>query len=187
MRRKEKFAWKILGSKIVLDNKWLRVRRDKMKLPNGAVVNDYFVTELPNIATIFAVTKNNEVLFIKEYRHAVRKVLLGLPAGTYNKKLENPKKAAARELLEETGYKAGKFIHLGTFYVYATKIETQIDAYLTQDVEYVGTTFKEATENIELIKIPLYKVSKLAEKNTIQSAGVIATILRATQYLKRQK
>ncbi len=185
MKRKQKFIWKILGSKIVLNNKWLRVRRDRVGLPNGVIVDDYFVTELPNIATVFAITKNNEVVFIKEYRHAIRKVLLGLPAGTYNKKLENPKGAAARELLEETGYKANKLIHLGTFYVYATKIETQIDAYLTKDAKYVGTTFGEATENIKLIKIPLRKVRRLLDNNTIKGAGAVATISLALQRLKK--
>ena len=69
-------TWKLLDSKVVLDNEWYKIRKDEVQLPNGTIIKDYYVSELQNVSMIFAITQENKVIFVKQYRHPVKDVLL---------------------------------------------------------------------------------------------------------------
>ncbi|BAY19743.1 hypothetical protein NIES21_56080 [Anabaenopsis circularis NIES-21] len=94
--------WKILQSEMVLNHPWCRVRQDKIELPNGKVIDDYFVSIKPEIAIILPITSNQEIVFVRQYRHAVadflsnyqpdiltlrKKVQKSLQSENYKKKL----------------------------------------------------------------------------------------------------
>ena len=178
--------WKVLSSESVFKNKWIKLRRDCVKLPSGVVIKDFIVSELPDVSQIFAVTKDYHVIFVKQYRHAIGKVVLELPAGTLDKKRENPLEAARRELLEETGYKANKIISLGAIQGFPTKDTYKINLYLALDVEFKETTFQDKTEDIEVIKVPISKCLDLIESREIVVAGTIVGIVYAMNYLKNK-
>ncbi|MEW6680914.1 MAG: NUDIX hydrolase [bacterium] len=154
-RHREK-SWKLLKSTVVLDNSWYKVRKDRVQLPSGVIIEDYFVSELKNVAMIFALTKNKEVVFVRQYRHPVKEVLLELPAGTYSAE-ESARNVARRELLEETGYMANKLIFLGKMLEYPTKDSHEINLFLAKDVVLTKLKRPEATEDIETVLIPINK------------------------------
>jgi len=83
------------------NHQWCKVRQDK-SIPNGEVIDDYFVTIRPEVALILPVTSNQEIILVK-YRHGAGEILLE-PAGTFNPDEESPQAAAIRELKEETIY-----------------------------------------------------------------------------------
>src|SRR5664279_2839452 len=91
--------WKILESHYI--HKIVRI--DKCELPNGMTL-DGFVLEYGDWATILAVTKQQQVVLVRQYRHGAQKVMLELPGGAMDARDESPLQAARRELLEETGY-----------------------------------------------------------------------------------
>ncbi len=76
--------WKLLQSRLVINNQWCQVRQDEVELPNGTIIDDFFINVRPDIALIFAVTDQQEIVFVRQYRHGVGKVLLELPAGAFN-------------------------------------------------------------------------------------------------------
>ncbi len=85
---------------MVLDNYWCQVRQDEIELPNGRIIDDYFVNVRPEITLILPVTSSKEIIFVRQYRHAVGEFLLELPAGLFNPEQESAEAAAIREMQE---------------------------------------------------------------------------------------
>src|SRR5437899_611317 len=95
--------WRVKESRLVLDNRWAKVRLDSCELPNGTLVPDYYYWEGGDFAQVFAITARNEVVLTRQYKHGVKEIVVELPAGLVGHG-ETPLAAAQRELLEETGY-----------------------------------------------------------------------------------
>ena len=86
----------------------------QVRLPGGKLVDDYHCVEMPAYTVIFAETEEGQVIVERQYKHGLRKVSLTLPAGLVEAG-EDTLVAAQRELLEETGYQATGWRHLGSF------------------------------------------------------------------------
>jgi small-conductance mechanosensitive channel len=80
--------WQILDSTLVLDNPWCRVKQDRVLLPNGTIIEDYFVNLRSEIVLVFPLTVNQDVIFVRQYRHGVEEILLELPAGSFEPQTE---------------------------------------------------------------------------------------------------
>lgn len=177
--------WKVLETKQAFKNAWFPIRRDKVLLPNGEIINDFLVSELPDVSQIFALTEDGYVIFVKQYRHAIKQVVLELPAGTFNKNEENAAEAAKRELLEETGYLAKTMIPLGKVYGYPTKDTHAIYMHLALNVENASKTSQDKTEDIEVVKIKVDECLGLIENGELIVAGSIVGVIFATNYLMK--
>ena len=132
--------WKILNSQLVLDNPWCKVRRDEVELPSGQLIDDFFVNVRPDIVLILAVTQQQEIVFVRQYRHGVQDILLELPGGGFHSQLETSLSAAHRELEEETGYVAEQMRLLATLYDNPVKDTNKI--YLPLIQNYICTKIK---------------------------------------------
>lgn len=100
--------WQVLESHYVLDRQpYMTLREDKVALPNGAIIEDYFVFEYPSWVIVLALTPAREVVLIRQYRHGIGAVFFELAAGVPDAG-ENLLDCAQRELLEETGYGGGE-------------------------------------------------------------------------------
>src|SRR5262245_11560109 len=113
-------AWEQLGSELVLDEEHYRVRRDTVRLPNGRVVDDFFVGVLEDYALVVAVTRSGDVVLQRQWKQGVRHFTLELPGGKLDDG-ETPHDAAVRELREETGYVATGLELLASLDVDASK------------------------------------------------------------------
>ena len=100
--------WEVLKSTYLLENKWLTVRKDCVKMPSGVVIDDYFVLEYPDWINVIAITQEGLYVIERQYRHGTQSINLELCAGTVEEG-ETPIEAAQRELLEETGYSGGNW------------------------------------------------------------------------------
>lgn len=102
--------WSVLYSDTVYDSgKQLRVVRQTVQLPDSRIVDDYFRIDLPSFTSVYAVTEENEVLLLRQYKHGAGRVCLTLPGGQVDPG-EDPEFSARRELLEETGYGGGRWV-----------------------------------------------------------------------------
>src|SRR5262245_24284487 len=96
--------WKILSSEYLFKDLWFKVRKDKCVTPGGKIVDPYYVYEFPNWVTAFPVTEDGKVILLRQYRHALGEVCIEIPGGCVDDTDTDYQEAAARELLEETGY-----------------------------------------------------------------------------------
>jgi len=101
----DSFREEVLSSKVVYNGRAVRLRVDRVKLPSGRETSRD-VVEHPGSVAVLPMLMNNCVLLIRQYRHAVGKVIWEIPAGTMESG-ETPERCARRELEEETGYRAG--------------------------------------------------------------------------------
>ena len=105
--------WKTLESNYLFKDNWLTARRDRCAMPDGRIVDPYYVLEYPDWVNAAAFTREGRLLLIRQYRHALGEVTLEVPGGCMDKADPTPLAAMQRELLEETGYAFDKWTPLG--------------------------------------------------------------------------
>ena len=98
--------WKVLSSEYLIRKPWLTARCDRLELPDGRIMPEYYVLEYPDWVNVIAITKDGKFVMERQYRHALRVEEFELPCGVMEKG-ESPLEAAKRELLEGTGYGGG--------------------------------------------------------------------------------
>jgi ADP-ribose pyrophosphatase len=104
-------TWKILSSSYIHKGPWATLRADKCEMPDGRIVDEYYVLEYPNWVNAVALTEDNKILMVRQYRHAAEIVSLEIPGGVIEHN-EYPETALRRELLEETGYQFSNHMEL---------------------------------------------------------------------------
>jgi len=115
MKNRELKPWQTLENKEIFQAPpWIHISRQKVRLPDGRIIDDYHQIRLNDFAMVVASTEGGRILVERQYRHGIGKVSLLLPAGTL-KEGEDPMPAAQRELLEETGYVSDDWRFLGRF------------------------------------------------------------------------
>ncbi|MDF5706882.1 MAG: NUDIX hydrolase [Nostoc sp. S4] len=169
--------WKTLKSKMLLDDYWCQVRQDEIELPNGKIIDDYFVSIRPDVAMVLPITSSREIIFVRQYRHAVGDFFLELPAGNFDSTEESAEVAAIRELTEETGYISQELIKIGTLYDKPSKDTNQIHLFLAENVIKVREQQLDITEEIEIVLIPVESVLERITQGEISVAGTVAAIL----------
>jgi len=169
----------------ILDSNHLRpyFRLDQCELPNGKMM-EAFVLEFRPWANILALTKNNEAVLIKQYRHGVQKVLWELPGGIVDDN-EKPLEGVQRELLEETGYRSSSIIQVGTFYPNPAIQNETMYCYLATDSEKVADQHLDDGEDIEVHLVPLDELIGMTKRGEFLHALQIATLFHALAYLER--
>ena len=176
--------WKILRSKMVLDHHWCKVRQDVIKLPNGKIIDDYFVNIKPEVALILPITSSRDIVFVRQYRHAVGEFFVELPAGGFDPAEESAEAAAVRELQEETGYSAQQVTKIATLYDKPSKDTNKIHLFLAENVILSGETQLDITEEIEVILIPLESVRGKILQGEICVAGSVAALSLGLNFLE---
>ncbi len=175
--------WKMLNSKMAFDHKWFKVRQDTIELPNGKIIDDYFVWPAPNVTQVVPVTKDNEFVLVKQYKHGAGEILLEFPAGVLNDN-EDPKDAALRELEEETGFTTTDIQLLSTMTSEPTKKTQKIYVYLAKNVRLDGSQHFDETEEIEVVVLPYQKVIEMIESGEFKVSGSVAAAYLACRKLE---
>jgi len=161
--------WKKRTQKIVYKG-WRGIVQKTFELPNGKMAT-FDVVQMNDFVSIIAFTKNREAILVKQYRPGAEMMMTSFPEGMIEQG-ESPKLAAARELLEETGYQASKFVLLKKFRAaYNTQVQTCL---LAVDCEKVANQQLDTTEFIEVFLLPIEKFRLLltnSEDDSFHSVG----------------
>ena len=104
--------WKKKSSKYLLENKIFKMREDLVTSPKLKTDHNVWVMEVPTWVNIIPITPQNDVVLVDQYRFGSEKSSLEIPGGMVDPG-EDPKEAAIRELLEETGFVGKKVIEIG--------------------------------------------------------------------------
>jgi ADP-ribose pyrophosphatase len=175
---------KILNSEMVYQGRVFGVRRDEVVEPNGVRAVREVITH-PGSVVVLPVLDDGRVVMVRQYRHATRKYLWELVAGRMEAG-ERPKRAAARELLEETGYRASRYEVFLDVFPSPGFLEERMFILRAE-----GLTAGEAQpEEDEKIEVRGYKLSELKEmihNGKLRDAKSIAGILYYLTYGKDKR
>ncbi len=175
-------AWEVLHSERLLTTPYFTLRSDRLRLPDGAVKEAYYVLERPDAAIIFPLTKEGEVVLVRQYRPPLERMELGLPAGLVEDG-ERPEAAARRELLEETGYSGGEWETLGSLASSPSLKDNWAYLFLARGVEETALPDLDEHELVEVTKVPVEGMLDLIQAGEIVSSSGVAAILLALRRL----
>ncbi|MCA1687370.1 MAG: NUDIX hydrolase, partial [Actinobacteria bacterium] len=152
-------------------------------LPDGAIKDPYYVVERPDAAIIFPLTKEDEVVLVRQYRPPLERMELGLPAGLVEEG-EKPEAAARRELLEETGYSGGEWEPLGSLASSPSLKDNWAYLFLARGVEETSAPDPDEHEVVEVVRVSVEDLPGLIQVREIVSSSGVAAIMLALERLK---
>jgi ADP-ribose pyrophosphatase len=165
-----------LASRLAFAGRRIEMRVDRVRLPNGREL-DFEMIHHPGAAAVVPLLPSGEVLMVRQYRYATGGWLLEIPAGTLAAG-ETPEECAARELEEETGYRAGSLAPLGWIWTTPGFTDERIWLYLATALT-AGTQALEHDELLTLERLPLAAAVAMAASGEIVDGKSVAGLLRA--------
>jgi 8-oxo-dGTP pyrophosphatase MutT (NUDIX family) len=171
-------VWKVLSREYLSRKLWYTVRVDRVELPNGTVIPEYWVSEYPPWVNVVALTDRDEVVLIRQYRHGIGAVHFELPAGSTDPEDSTMEEGARRELREETGYGGGRWSLLATLSANPALQNNLTYTFLAEGVTSLGAAAPEASEEITVHLTPLGEIEALIEKGGFLQALHAAPLLK---------
>lgn len=166
----ENRKWKVLASeKLLSRGTWMNLRQDRVQLPSGSIVPEWFVLEFPDWINVIAVTRDGHIVMEDQYRHALGQTHFELPAGVIDPG-ETPLEAAKRELSEETGFGGGEWSLFMKVSPNPTNHTNFSYTFLATDVKPIGTQHQEATEDIRVHLLTTDEVYEILTSGQIVQA-----------------
>ena len=165
---------KTISSQLIYDGQVVKLRVDTVSMPSGREATREIV-EHSDCVAIVAIDGNNNVLLVKQFRKAVEKELLEIPAGGIEAG-EDPVATVRREMQEETGYLPQKVERLGGFYSSPGFCSEYIYLYLATDLT-PSPLQAEDTESIKLVRVPISQIPSLIASGSICDTKSIAGLL----------
>ena len=167
--------WKTLSQKYLIEKPWLTARVDKVQLPTGVIIDEYYVLEYPDWVNTIAITKDGKFVFVRQYRYAIGKTVNELCAGVVEKG-EDPMDAAKRELMEETGFGGGNWQEWMTISANPSTHTNLTNCYLATDVEPLGKQRLDQGEDLEPRMFSREEVLDMLQKGEIWQALMAAPL-----------
>lgn len=180
--------WQTVSSQEIHRNPWYRLKEDLTIMPSGQQGKYTYVDRLPAVV-IAALTPENEIYLVGQYRYPIKRFSWEIPMGAIEKETDDLLAAAKRELLEEVGLEAEKWTKLGTYY-FAPGMSNQIaHLFLAEDL-IQKQAMPDFTEFLTSQKMPIREFERLIIDNEIIDSNSIAIFYKLKQVLafrKKQK
>ena len=170
--------WQVLDSKQLISERWLQLREDRVRLANGHEIERFHVIHGPDWASVLCVTNDSEVVLVRQYRHGIASASLELPAGVIEPD-ETPEAAARRELVEETGYEADDWVCIQNVSTEPARHTTRAHFFCARGARLTRAAAPEESEVLELVKVPLADLKRLASDGSIVHGVHIGAIFTA--------
>ena len=175
--------WKVLSSEQVLDATHLQVRRERVELPDGSIIPDYYIIENRGWVGIVPITEDGRFIINKQYKHGVGEEVLEFPAGGIDADEVDPLSTAHRELMEETGYSTERMEFMAHMLANPSGSVTRIWWYIAYDVRKTGEQKIDAAEVIENFLVTPAELLRLIHSGDFAVQGQIAAAYMAFEQL----
>lgn len=177
--------WKVLESKEIFSAGLFRLRTDRCQLPDGRVMPRYYVMEFSDWVHIVPVTKQLQVVMVKQYRHAGEDHFFEVPGGAIEPgKGESSEVAAVRELKEETGYVPETVQFLGSHYPNPALQSNQMHTYLALGCEKICEQDLDAYEDVEVVLVDIKELLHDLRTGKIRHSLMMSSLALAAPYLE---
>jgi 8-oxo-dGTP pyrophosphatase MutT (NUDIX family) len=169
--------WKRKASKQIADCRVFKVREDFCQRSSDGAEHTFFVVENPDWVNIIALTKNAQVVLIEQFRQGTEEIILEIPGGMIDEN-EEPIIAAARELIEETGFAAREILPLGKSRPNPAIQNNWIYHFLALDCEKTEDTAFDEHESVITKLMPLEEIDRLIGTGQITHSLVLAAFYK---------
>ncbi len=170
-----------IASRTIHHGRILNLREDTVRLPDGSEALRE-VIEHHGGSCVAALTEQRELLLVRQFRYGAGKVLWELPAGKLEQG-EDPACCAARELTEETGYRARRLQSLGSLHPTPAYCQEVIYMYYADELESAQQQLDEG-EFLEVSAVPFDTAVKMVMDGEITDAKTVIAILKLKEMLK---
>jgi 8-oxo-dGTP pyrophosphatase MutT (NUDIX family) len=170
--------WKVLEKKTLLSRRWLELSEEHVVLPNGHAIEQFHVIRAPDWASTLCVTREDRVLLVRQYRHGLGGTSLELPAGVIEAG-ESPLAAAQRELREETGFEADRWLALSSVATEPARHTTRAHFFCALGGHRVQAPALDDSEELELVEVEKLELGEFIERGEIQHGVHVGAILLA--------
>ncbi|HEX4958685.1 MAG TPA: NUDIX hydrolase [Lacibacter sp.] len=175
--------WKTLSSKYLFRDNWLTIRADSCERPDGKVIEPYYVYEFPDFVAAVALTKENEVIMVRQYRHALGQTIWEIPGGCVDANDSSHQQAIERELLEETGYRFEQVEFLCHTSPNPSTNNNLMHVFLATGGEKVAEQKLDEGEDIEVQLLTIEEVKQLIRSNQLLQSMHTTAFLYALEKL----
>lgn len=166
-------AWTVLETELLQDCRVFRVSRTLARSPRTGATHAFFRIDADDWVNVVPLTAQGEIVFVRQYRHGSRELTLEIPGGIVDPG-ETPLEAAARELLEETGYRAPSVVSLGAVNPNPALFGNRLHTFLARNVERVAAIRNEGAEETAVELVPLTELPARMRSGQIDHALVVA-------------
>ena len=161
--------WEILKRKTLHDFKLMQIEGKEVRSPRTGKSMDVMAVHFPAWVVVLALTAEQEVVMVNQYRHGSENVHLELPGGLVDPDDPSPLQTARRELLEETGYGSGDFRIMGECFPQPAILSNKCHFCLAMDVEFQRAQALDEGEDLEVVKIPMHDIPLKIHGNSINN------------------
>ena len=170
-----------LDSELMYDGNFIQVRKDNVRLPDGAVSSREYINH-PGAVAVLALLDNGNLVMERQYRYAPQREFIELPAGKIDHG-EDILVCAKRELLEETGYVANEWIHLTTAWPCIGYADERMEYFLARGLRHQGSNLDDG-EFLEVFELSLQEAIEWIRLGKINESKTIVGLFWLEKYLK---
>ena len=174
-------AEQTLESHRVFSGVLLHVYADRVRAPDGHITQREYVRH-PGAVVVVPLLDDGQVLLERQYRYPLRRTFIEFPAGKIDPG-ESLLACAQRELMEETGYHADQWLHLGGFHNAIGYSDEKIDVFLARELVHVGDPRTDAGEVLDVFSVPWEQVLDWARDGTVTDVKTIVCGYWLERYL----
>lgn len=171
----------LTGSEAVFSGRLLQVRRDTVRLPNGVAATREHILH-PGAVMVVPVLDSGELVMERQYRYPLQQDFIEFPAGKRDPG-EEPAETARRELLEEAGFEASHWEHLGGIHVAIAYSNERIDLYLARGLRHVGAKLDD-DEFLDILHVPFERAMGWLAQGKITDAKTVVGLLMLERRLR---
>lgn len=169
--------WQVVDSKYSFRDRWLAVRSDTVRVPNGTVLSPYHTLEFPEWVCAIALTARLEIVLVEEYRHGVGRPSFELPSGAPDEEGEDVLSAMKRELQEETGFGSREWHALGSSTANTARQNNRVHSFLALDAERISDQNLDPGEIIRAHVVPWETFLADLDEGRLEIPGLHLTAL----------
>ena len=165
--------WAILKRQQVVDYKLFSLHKKQVRSPRTGEIRQMLALQFPDWVLTLALTSQQEVVMVRQYRHGTEQVCLELPGGLVDPDDASPESSAQRELLEETGFSASNIRLIGECYPQPAILNNRCFFYLAEDAVKTKQQELDAGEDIEILTVPLKDIRAKIQNKEINHGMVL--------------
>ena len=178
-------AASLISSTYIEKHPFFTARKDSYQTASGKIVDPYFVVELPTAVVAMAITANQQVILVRQYRHPVKQTILELPGGFIDAD-EQPQQAILRELQEETGYTFSTCHYLGITAANPGLLDNYTHMFVAMGGVKTSDQTLDANEEIEILIKTLDEVKVMLLHNEFLQSMQALCLFLGFEYLKQK-